>query len=70
MARITFDHVEVDALRATARAEFPDNPALAYVLENLAAEGIDLDACRLWEDIRAELDLPPLDGDGHAPHIA
>jgi hypothetical protein len=63
MAHIVFDPDEADGLRAAARAEFPENPALAYVLQQLADEGIDLDKCRPWEDIRAERGLPPVEGE-------
>jgi hypothetical protein len=63
VARIVFDSAEAAGLRDAAHAEFPGNPALAFVLERLAAEGIDLDACRTWEDLRAERGLPPLDGE-------
>ncbi|MER6121104.1 hypothetical protein ABT173_00055 [Streptomyces sp. NPDC001795] len=61
MARIAFDPQEADGLRAAARAEFPENPTLAYVLQQLADEGIDLDKCRPWEDIRAERGMPPIE---------
>ncbi|MFC7306045.1 hypothetical protein ACFQVC_17690 [Streptomyces monticola] len=70
MAHIVFDPEEADQLRAAAREEFPANPALAYVLQQLADEGIDLDKCRPWEDIRAERGLPPLDEDGEAHDVA
>lgn len=59
MARLIFEPAEQQALRGAARTEFPGNPALAYVLENLASEGIDLDRCRDWEDLRTEKGLPP-----------
>jgi hypothetical protein len=62
MANLTFSEAEQRELREAARAEFPGNPALAYVLESLAAEGIDLDRCRDWDDIRAEQGLPERDG--------
>ncbi|WP_329624733.1 hypothetical protein OG357_33865 [Streptomyces sp. NBC_01255] len=68
MAHLTFDAAEQQLLREAARAEFPGNPALAYVLENLAAEGIDLDRCRDWDDIRAEKGLP--EQSDEAPHVA
>ncbi|MFF4409856.1 hypothetical protein [Streptomyces sp. NPDC001404] len=58
MAHLTFDSDEQQELREAARAEFPANPALAYVLESLAAEGIDLDKCRDWEELRLEQGLP------------
>jgi hypothetical protein len=64
VARIVFDPAESAGLRAAARAEFPGNPALAFVLEQLASEGIDLDKCRSWEDLRTERGLPPLDEQG------
>ncbi|MGW7001379.1 hypothetical protein ACWGCW_00780 [Streptomyces sp. NPDC054933] len=60
MAHIVFDPEEAEGLRGAARAEFPGNPALAYALLQLADEGIDLEKCRSWEDIRAERGLPPL----------
>ncbi|MGW6570060.1 hypothetical protein [Streptomyces sp. NPDC054975] len=68
MAHLTFDAAEQQQLRDAARTEFPGNPALAYVLENLASEGIDLDRCRDWDDIRAEKGLPPQNGE--APEVA
>ncbi|RSS37453.1 hypothetical protein [Streptomyces sp. WAC08241] len=58
MANLTFSATEQRELREAARAEFPGNPALAYVLESLAAEGIRLDGCRDWDDIRTEQGLP------------
>lgn len=61
MARIVFDPAEAADLRAAAHAQFPADPALAFVLEQLASEGIDLDKCRSWEDLRAERGLPPLE---------
>ncbi|KOG22575.1 MULTISPECIES: hypothetical protein [Streptomyces] len=61
MAHLAFAQAEQREPRDAARAEFPGNPALAYVLENLAAEGIDLDHCRDWDDIRAEQGLPDHD---------
>ncbi|MFE5484091.1 hypothetical protein [Streptomyces sp. NPDC056527] len=68
MAHLIFSEAEQRELRESARAEFPQNPALAYVLENLASEGIDLDRCRDWDDIRAEKGLPPQNGE--APEVA
>ncbi|MEU3749005.1 MULTISPECIES: hypothetical protein [Streptomyces] len=53
MAHLVFE-AEQRELREAARAEFPGNPALACVLENLAAEGIDLNGCR----VPAERGLP------------
>lgn len=55
MAHLVFDPDEQQQLRDAARTEFPGNPALAYVLESLASEGIDLDKCRDWEGLRLEL---------------
>ncbi|MFE7584613.1 hypothetical protein ACFU5Y_23975 [Streptomyces gardneri] len=63
MAHLVFDQAEQRELRGAARAEFPGNPALAYVLENLASEGIDLNRCRDWDDIRAEKGLPERSGE-------
>jgi hypothetical protein len=68
MAHLVFDPDEQQQLRDAARSEFPGNPALAYVLESLAAEGIDLDTCRDWEDLRLEAGLPPR-AEGE-PHVA
>ncbi|MFF8610882.1 hypothetical protein ACF06X_33790 [Streptomyces sp. NPDC015346] len=68
MAHLIFDEDEQRELRESARAEFPGNPALAYVLENLASEGIDLDRCRDWDDIRAEKGLP--ERNDEAPNVA
>ncbi|MFD9630098.1 hypothetical protein [Streptomyces violascens] len=65
MPRIVFDPAEAESLRKSARGQFPENPALAYVLLQLADEGIDLDKCRTWDDIRAERGLPPLDDEAH-----
>jgi hypothetical protein len=61
VAHIVFDPEEAEGLRSAAHAEFPGNPALAYALQQLADEGIDLDKCRAWDDIRAERGLPALD---------
>jgi hypothetical protein len=68
MAHLVFDPDEQQQLRDAARSEFPGNPALAYVLESLASEGIDLDSCRDWEDLRLEAGLPARDEE--APHVA
>jgi hypothetical protein len=65
VAHIVFDPEEADGLRDAARAEFPGNPSLAYVLLQLADDGIDLEKCRPWEDIRAERGLPPLEDEAH-----
>ncbi|MFE6853855.1 hypothetical protein ACFVDH_24050 [Streptomyces sp. NPDC057674] len=68
MANLTFNETEQRELRDAARAEFPGNPVLAYVLENLAAEGIDLDRCRDWDDIRVDKGLP--EHADEAPNVA
>ncbi|MFI8966937.1 hypothetical protein ACIGO8_33055 [Streptomyces sp. NPDC053493] len=68
MANLIFSEAEQRELREAARAEFPGNPALAYVLENLAAEGIDLDRCRSWDEIRSEKGLA--DQSDEAPEVA
>ncbi|GAA2770402.1 hypothetical protein XF35_39550 [Streptomyces platensis subsp. clarensis] len=68
MAHLIFSEDEQRELREAARAEFPGNPALAYVLENLAAEGIDLDRGRDWEDLRVEAGLP--ERNAEAPEVA
>ncbi|MFC8508874.1 hypothetical protein ACFU3J_08900 [Streptomyces sp. NPDC057411] len=70
MAHLIFSEAEQRELREAARAEFPGNPALAYVLENLAAEGMDLDRCRSWEDIRAEKGLPDAEQGERDSHVA
>ncbi|MGW7412728.1 hypothetical protein [Streptomyces sp. NPDC054863] len=64
MAHLVFDPDEQQQLRDAARAELADSPALAYVLEHLAAEGIDLDECRDWEDLRTAKGLPSRDEAG------
>ncbi|MFI9031126.1 hypothetical protein [Streptomyces sp. NPDC053560] len=64
MAHLQFDPAEQSDLRAAARAEFPQNPGLAYVLELMAAEGIDLDRCQDWETLRLEVGLAPRDATG------
>ncbi|CAM5228712.1 hypothetical protein SSPIM334S_04455 [Streptomyces spiroverticillatus] len=63
MAHLVFDPDEQRQLRAAARTELAGSPTLAYVLEHLAAEGIDLDECRDWEDLRAAKGLAPRDED-------
>ncbi|MFH8410717.1 hypothetical protein ACH4FX_38990 [Streptomyces sp. NPDC018019] len=65
MARIVFDPDEADSMRRAARDAFPQDPALAYALLQLADEGVDLDYCRTWDDIRAERGLPPHDEAAH-----
>ncbi|WP_351233894.1 hypothetical protein [Streptomyces sp. NPDC002133] len=66
--RIVFDPAEREALQADARQRAHDDPRVAYVLERLAAEGIDLEACKDWEDLRLEAGLPPRDEP--TPHVA
>lgn len=61
MAHLQFDAGEQADLRQTARDEFPHNPTLAYVLETLASEGVNLDGCRDWEELRLEAGLPERD---------
>ncbi|MER6432147.1 hypothetical protein ABT272_31160 [Streptomyces sp900105245] len=68
MANLVFTPDEQRELHEAARAEFPGNPALAYVLESLASEGIDLDQCRDWEDLRVDKGLPQRNEE--APHVA
>ncbi|WP_405014960.1 hypothetical protein [Kitasatospora sp. NBC_01539] len=63
---MVFDPTEAEALRSTARDAALEDPTLAYVLLDLADRGVDLDACRTWDDIRAERGLPeavPADGE-------
>ncbi|MFE1904268.1 hypothetical protein ACFW96_11420 [Streptomyces gardneri] len=63
MAHIAFDQAEQREFREAVCAKFPRNPELAYVLENLALEGIDLNGCRYWDDIRAEKGMPEWGGE-------
>lgn len=60
MARIVFDPTEAESLRQSARSELPGNPTLARVLNQLADEGIDLEKCVPYEQIRAPW-LPPIE---------
>ncbi|GJF32166.1 hypothetical protein KNE206_48660 [Kitasatospora sp. NE20-6] len=65
---MVFDPSEAEGLRAVARDAVPEDPTLAYVLLDLADRGVDLNACRTWDDIRAERGLPeavPADGEQH-----
>ncbi|MEU7261670.1 hypothetical protein AB0B21_38615 [Streptomyces rimosus] len=48
-------------MRRAARDAFPHDPALAHALLQLADEGVTLENCRTWDDIRAERGLPPRD---------
>ncbi|MFC9293807.1 hypothetical protein ACFTWH_35975 [Streptomyces sp. NPDC057011] len=68
--RIVFDEAEQDALRADARDLAGDDPQIAYVLERLAGEGIDLDRITPWEDLRENLGQPPLDDSGSSANVA
>lgn len=71
MAHLVFDPDEQQQLRDAARVELAASPALAYVLEHLAAEGIDLDECRDWEDLRAGKGLTARgDDESGASHVA
>lgn len=67
--RITFEPDEAEKLRASAREAALDEPQLAYVLQQIADEGIDLDACTPWEQLRERLGMPPLDED-HVDDVA
>ncbi|MFI0242256.1 hypothetical protein [Streptomyces sp. NPDC016845] len=59
MARLVFNHAERTALRADARHLALTDPGVAYVLGDLAAEGVDLDVCTDWEEVRVGLGRPP-----------
>lgn len=59
MAHLVFDTEEQEALRAQARDLALTDPSVAYVLERLATEGVDLDKdCTDWEDVRLAAGLP------------
>lgn len=67
MARLTFDTDESKMLRDSAREHAADGDGLlAYVLERIGTEGIDLSACTPYEDIRARHGL----SDDDAAHTA
>lgn len=72
--RIVFDPDEQEALRADARDRAQDDPRLAYVLERLASEGVDLEECAPWDELREQYGLPELDEQGRpvdgTPHVA
>ncbi|MEV7442992.1 hypothetical protein AB0O22_17880 [Streptomyces sp. NPDC091204] len=68
--RIVFDPAEQDALRADAREMADGDPQIAYVLERLAGEGVDLDAVTSWEELRDKLGQPPLDDSAPTSHVA
>ncbi|MFJ8828338.1 hypothetical protein ACIREE_42365 [Streptomyces sp. NPDC102467] len=58
MARLVFDPDEQAALRADARDHAITDPGVAYVLELLASEGVDLEKSADWEDLRTRAGLP------------
>lgn len=66
--RLVFEPEEREALRADARDLALHDPGVAYVLEHLASEGIDLGACTDWEDQRLELGLP--ERPSNTPNVA
>lgn len=68
--RIVFDPAEQEALRADAREMADSDPQIAYVLERLAGEGVDLDAVTSWEDLRENFGQPPLDDSAPTSHVA
>ncbi|MFD7555511.1 hypothetical protein ACFV9E_13385 [Streptomyces sp. NPDC059835] len=68
--RIVFDPAEQEALRADAREMADGDPRIAYVLERLAGEGVDLDAVTSWEELREKLGQPPIDESAPTSHIA
>lgn len=61
MAHLVFDPDEQNALRADARDMALTDPGVAYVLERLASEGVDLEQCADWEDLRLQAGLPARD---------
>ncbi|MFD5935705.1 hypothetical protein [Streptomyces sp. NPDC060333] len=67
---LVFDPAEQEALRADAREMADSDPQIAYVLERLAGEGVDLDAVTSWEDLRENLGQPPLDDAAPTSHVA
>lgn len=68
--RIVFDPAEQEALRADAREMADLDPKIAYVLERLAGEGVDLDRVTPWEDLRENLGQPPLDDSAPTSNVA
>lgn len=66
--RLVFEPEERDSLRADARNLALTYSEVAYVLERLASEGVDLEACTDWEDLRLVVGLPPRAGD--TPSVA
>ncbi|MFD9078271.1 hypothetical protein [Streptomyces erythrochromogenes] len=67
---LVFDPAEQEALRADAREMAGSDPRIAYVLERLAGEGVDLDGITSWEDLRENLGQPPLDDSAPTSHVA
>lgn len=70
MARITFDPDEVEALRASARESALGDPLVAYQLQRIADEGIDLEQCVPYEDIQERYGLGSSDTAHAAPGAA
>ncbi|MER7960303.1 hypothetical protein [Streptomyces sp. NPDC096030] len=68
--RIVFDPAEQNALRADAREMADCDPQIAYIMERLAGEGVDLERVTSWEDLRENLGQPPLDGSAPASDVA
>ncbi|MEV0990814.1 hypothetical protein [Streptomyces sp. NPDC049949] len=68
--RIVFDPAEQEALRADAREMADGDPQIAYVLERLAGEGVNLDRVIPWEDLRENLGQPPLDDSTPTSNVA
>ncbi|MCB5164419.1 hypothetical protein LG634_06165 [Streptomyces bambusae] len=68
--RIVFDPAEQEALRADARELAGCDPQIAYVLERLAGEGVDLERVTSWEDLRENLGQPPLDDSAPTSNVA
>ncbi|MFG2298436.1 hypothetical protein [Streptomyces sp. NPDC048603] len=67
---LVFDPAEQEALRADARELADSDPRIAYVLERLAGEGVDLDGITSWEDLRENLGQPPLDDSAPTSNVA
>ncbi|MFE7598392.1 hypothetical protein [Streptomyces sp. NPDC057494] len=62
MAHLTFDEGEAQQLRDAAREHaVAGEGMIAYVLEQLAAEGIDLSKVTPYEDIQARYGLGDTD---------
>ncbi|MGA4800382.1 hypothetical protein [Streptomyces lavendulocolor] len=67
MARLIFDRDEAAKLRDSAREHATAGDGLlAYVLEHIATEGVDLSACASYDDVRARHGL----GDDDAARTA